>query len=43
MTTINRKLSFVLATFLALSATSFPAVAEQGRGGFRRQCRLGEF
>ena len=30
MTTINRKLSFVLATFLALSATSFPAVAEQG-------------
>ena len=29
MTTINRKLSFVLATFLAFSATSFPAVAEQ--------------
>lgn len=29
MTTINRKLSFVLATLLALSATSFPAVADQ--------------
>ena len=43
MTSINRKLSFVLATIFGICRDFVSGRRRTSRGGFRRQCRLGEF